>query len=312
MKTPTDTGFSQQATAEVIPISDPVQPDQSGQGAEAADSADYSKKWDEFPHSVLVRSTRHYKVYLDLDGKLDWVSCHEFDLEREQRSASQRKAEGKILGRIALAQCAPSEHLDNEIQKRFFMLLGEAHVSAFECEYDTANSLVDDAVSFLRERKEELSRSWYLRAAIRAGAISLVLGFCVWLARDPLAVYLGREGVDLIAFAAAGSLGALLSVIARSGKLRFDPSSGRALHDLEAASRICAGGISAVLAVLALRSGLVLGPLASAGGTGHVLLFAAIAAGGAERFGSSIIARFDTAGTGLNGSHQSLNKKENE
>jgi hypothetical protein len=54
--------------------------------------------------------------------------------------------------------------------------------------------------------------------------------------------------------AAAGSCGALLSVIWRSGQLKFDSSAGEILHYLEGASRILAGALSGVLVALAVKS----------------------------------------------------------
>jgi hypothetical protein len=86
-------------------------------------------------------------------------------------------------------------------------------------------------------------------------------------------------------------MGALLSVITRSGTLRFDCSAGRSLHHIEAASRICAGVLSGVLIALAVESGLVLGPLLASANRVTILLVAAFAAGTTERFAPSIISK---------------------
>jgi len=289
----TTTGHS---TAEIIQISDP---------------ADYSTTWDAYPHSHLIRATRQYKVFIDPDGELDWVTTPELDKEREARPLPQRKAANHIMGRVAIAQASPSDALDAKVRLRFDCLLGEALVCTFESDFDTAEKMVDAAIKFHRERKEEVSRSWYLRAAFRITAVAMGIGLLVWLTRDILAPYIGAPAVQLIQHGAAGTLGALLSVIARSGKLRFDSSSGQALHDLEAGSRICAGAIAAVLAVLAVKSGLILGPLASSANSQYTLLFAAVAAGAAERFGSSIISRFESISMGL-GKSTKTNTEEEE
>lgn len=34
-------------------------------------TADYSESWDKYEHSFLIRAAKHYKVFLDLDGRLD-------------------------------------------------------------------------------------------------------------------------------------------------------------------------------------------------------------------------------------------------
>jgi hypothetical protein len=284
-----------QPTADVILIAEP---------------ADYNTTWDTYPHSHLIRASRHYKVFLDSNGELDWVTSPEFDKEKDARALPQKKAANLVLGRVAIAQSAPSETLDEQVRLRFNHLLGEALVCSFEDDFETAEKMVDAAVRFHRERKEELSRSWYLQAAIKAATISMGLGALFWLAREQVAIYLGASAVELIEYAAAGTLGAVLSVIARSGKLRFDSSSGRPLHDLEAQSRIGAGAITAVLAVLAVKSGLILGPLASAANSQYTLFFAAVAAGAAERFGSSIISRFESVSMGLDAANKTNNEEQ--
>jgi hypothetical protein len=294
--TSVSTTIEEQPTAEIIPINDP---------------ADYSKTWEPYPHSHLIRATRYYKVFIDPDGELDWVTTHEFDEEKEARTVPQRKAANHILGRVAIAQAAPRSALDPHVCLRFDCLLGEALVCSFENDFDTAEKMVDAAIKFHRERKEEVSRSWYLRGAFRITAIGLGLGVLAWLARNTLVLYVGASAVELTMYAAAGTLGALLSVIARSGKLRFDSSSGQSLHDLEAGSRICAGAIAAVLAVLAVKSGMILGPLATSTNSQYTLFFAAVAAGAAERFGSSIISRFESISMGL-GKSTKTNTEEEE
>jgi hypothetical protein len=287
---------TEQSTADIIPIAEP---------------ADYSTTWDVYPHSHLIRASRHYKVFIDPNGELDWVTSHEFDKENDARTPSQRKAANQVLGRVAIAQSAPRDALDAQVRLRFDCLLGEALVCSFVGDFDTAEKMLDAAVQFHRERKEEISRSWYLRAAFKTTAICLAVGVLAWLARDVLTVYLGASAVELIEYAAAGTLGALLSVIARSGKLRFDSSSGQPLHDLEASSRICAGGITAVLAVLAVKSGLILGALTTSVNSQYTLFFAAVAAGAAERFGSSIISRFESISMGLGKSTKANTEEEN-
>lgn len=114
---------------------------------------------------------------------------------------------------------------------------------------------------------------------------------------------MGTAALDMVMYAATGSMGAVLSVIVRSGKLHFDSSSGRPLHVLEASSRIGAGAISAVLAVLAVKSGLVLSALVNTTNLPYVLLLAAAGAGSAERYATSIISRFESAsdGAGISG-----------
>jgi hypothetical protein len=91
----------------------------------------------------------------------------------------------------------------------------------------------------------------------------------------------------------AGSCGALLSVIARTGQLKFDSSAGELLHYLEGVSRIWAGALSGILIALAVKSEFILAPLMRGGHTFTVTMLAAFVAGAGERLVTSIISKFE-------------------
>src|ERR1700724_407481 len=87
-----------------------------------------------------------------------------------------------------------------------------------------------------------------------------------------------------------GGVGALLSVMSRTGNLAFSSSSGLRLHCLEALSRIGVGAMSGGVLDLAVLSKLFLSPL-SAGEQVHVvMMLVAFAAGASERLAPSVIA----------------------
>jgi hypothetical protein len=128
-------------------------------------------------------------------------------------------------------------------------------------------------------------------------------GVLIWIWREPIMLALTANFVWLCLAAAAGSCGALLSVIWRSGKLKFDSSAGRSLHYLEGISRIWAGALSGVLVTLALKSGFILAPLTRGENSMTIIMLAAFAAGAGERLATSIISTFEstqpaTAGRG--------------
>jgi hypothetical protein len=123
----------------------------------------------------------------------------------------------------------------------------------------------------------------------------VVAGGCLWWWRDPLLERLGDSGFWLLLAAVAGTLGALLSVIGRTGKLEFDCSAGRALHYLEGASRIWAGALSGVIAGAAVGTEMILAPLSRGDRSHAVMLLAALAAGTGERLATSIISTIGAA-----------------
>jgi hypothetical protein len=147
------------------------------------------------------------------------------------------------------------------------------------------------AAGYFTARSEETSRRWYLIASYKAAGPVVLLGVLLWIGRHYATVLLGLGAFHIALAVVAGAMGALLSVITRSGALRFDCSAGRPLHDLEGASRICAGMLSGALLALAVESGLVLGPLLAGANRVNILLVAAFAAGTTERFAPSIISK---------------------
>ncbi|KXV03222.1 hypothetical protein CR51_18750 [Caballeronia megalochromosomata] len=118
--------------------------------------------------------------------------------------------------------------------------------------------------------------------------------------------YLGDTGLWVVLSAPAGALGALLSVILRTGKLKVDGTAGERLHRYEAASRIVAGAISGVIVSLAVLSGLILSSVAHGLDIHKIAILVALVAGSGERLVSSIISKMEEGGTNT----KSRQKKE--
>jgi hypothetical protein len=259
-----------------------------------SDLPDYSKYWDIYPHSHLIRATKKYKVFINMEGHLDWVTTPEFDIENEKLPQNIQSRKNVVFGRITIAEAAPCEAMSEAVKRHFISMLGEACVCNIEAEFAAADKMIEAALHFQRIRKEELSRSWYLIAAAKAAAFYCVCAIVIWLLRDWFIKVFSNTALDMVMYAVTGALGALLSVIVRSGKIKFDPSSGRPLHVLEASSRICAGALSAIVVILAVKSGLILSALVNATNLPYVLFLAAAGAGSVERYATSIISRFES------------------
>jgi hypothetical protein len=152
------------------------------------------------------------------------------------------------------------------------------------------------AGTYLQARSQETSRFWYFTASFAMTAPFIVVGVAFWLWRGALTRALGPGLFWLVSSATAGSLGALLSVIGRTGKLTLDCSAGRALHYLEGASRIWAGALSGSIVALAVRTEVILAPLSRGEKTPAVMMLAALARGAGERLATSIISRVGAEG----------------
>ena len=254
----------------------------------------YSDFWrdkiEKYDSIYLVRSAKSYVVYVDPVGDVDWMTTDEYD----QQGAEDQQKHNAILSDGAVLECTPCHGLSEEAKKHFKRLVGEALSYNFEDDYQTAERMLSEARTYARVRSEEVSRRWYLSASTVMAAVMFALGLAIWFEREPITEGLSANFIWLCLAAVAGACGALLSVIWRSGQLKFDSSAGRALHYLEGASRIWASALSGVLVALAVKSEFVLAPLTRGGNTMTVIMLAAFAAGAGERLATSIISTFES------------------
>lgn len=195
----------------------------------------------------------------------------------------------------ALLESTPCQGLGLDTRLHFKRLVGEAIARSFKHDYSAARRMLDAARDYIVARSQKTSRLWYLSAAFVMTAPLIVAGLALWLWRDAIERTLGAGFLWTALSAVAGGMGALLSVIARTGKLKFDCSSGRQLHYLEGASRVWAGALSGIIVALAIRTEMFLALLARGDKTHAVMIVAALAAGAVERLATSIIS---TVGAG--------------
>jgi hypothetical protein len=263
----------------------------------------------------LIIATEDYIVFLDKDLDVDWQTTDETD--RQQLSAAEDNAKelsrsddpkseapesdkykdptdkpefNGALNRVAELETTPSDQIARTMKMHFKRLIGEGLSRALAGDYKGADEIFDAASSYILARSQETSRYWYLSASALATLLFVVIGLFLWIARTSVQAALRMTFFWLVLSGCAGALGALVSVIGRTGKQQFDSSAGRCLHYLEASSRICAGAISGILVGLAVRAGLLLTAVVHNGNLAPVVILAALASGASERFATSIIA----------------------
>lgn len=257
--------------------------------------------WSRITYDTLVMSTESYIVYVAPAIELKWETTRNFDTEQVKQKEFDPKKYYSIFCDSGVLEARVRKEFGVDTRREILCLIGNALVCSFECNYAAAEKALKDARQFLKERGEELSRFWYLSASAATAAIFLTIGLLIWTARFWFETKLGVSAVWLILASVSGSAGAFLSVILRSGNLAFDPSSGRLLHYLEGASRICAGLLSGALVSLAIKSGFILGALGAAR-SNTLLLLISMAGGASERLATSIISKIDSDGGKIPGS----------
>ncbi|MDR3492160.1 MAG: hypothetical protein P4M12_09005 [Gammaproteobacteria bacterium] len=252
---------------------------------------DYHEQWCHIKRKYDIRITKNYIVYIDLEDDIDWETTEEYDNTEEQQNL---EAHNSVINDAALLEVTPSDGLQPKQILQFKRLIGEALACSFDRDYDNARKMLDVATKYVGDRNEETSRSWYLSASFIMAILFALLGSAVWLCRLKAITILGAEGMWLILASVAGTQGALLSVITRSGKLKLNCSAGMWLHHLEGGSRIWAGALSGFLVSLAVRHEIVFAPLTRGNKMTGVMLIAGFVAGYGERLASSIISKFES------------------
>ena len=255
---------------------------------------DYAAKWDGMKVKFLImEADDRFIVCIDEEMDVDWMTGKDFLGHKDE------KAFHDILNRMALLESQPTHDLDPKIRLSFKRMLGEAVARGLSDDYINAGKVLEKAKTFVEARKEELARSWYLATGASLTCAILFAGLLVWSVREPIRLTMGDVVFWLIISSIAGGTGAFLSIIMRMGRAAVDISAGKTLHQLECASRIIAGMLSAVLVCLAVY-GEVIFPIFRKGANPCAFLaFIAMVAGASERLAPSLIETFEKQGKKL-------------
>jgi hypothetical protein len=246
-------------------------------------------QWDDLPIEFLVHATQDYVVFLDADLDIDWRTSDVYD-------EAKRFPEGwgNIQNRLAALEGTISDDVPVRSKRAFRRMLAEGLARGLEGETDEAAKILDEAEKFASARNRELGRLVHMRTAASTTALVLLPSVTVGLMRETLGKLLGQTPVLLIMCGGAGSLGALFSVLRNMGTAP-DPEADSRLQRTEAVARILVGGFGAVLAVLAVRSGIVLPQLGTAAKGIAGLILVSVVAGTSERLVPDLIRRLEGA-----------------
>ena len=266
-----------------------------------------SNDWPHIKPLKLILSTKEYIVFIDQEGDVDWETNPDFDEETLKDPLYNLQKQNSILNGEASLEATPTGSFDKPTRLSFKRLLGEAIARSFDYDYEGAEEMLASASQYIRARSEEKSRFWYLSASFLMAAVFLIVGIAFWTFREQVSQVLSPSRTFLALASVAGAMGALLSVIWRSGSLQFDASAGRNLHYLEATSRIWAGALSGFLVASAVKCDLILTAFSRDGNLQGVMMLAAFAAGTSERLAGSIISKFKSIEVRL-GAHKGSNE----
>jgi len=245
----------------------------------------FKERWPDMDVAYLVFEHDEFIVCIDKDEDVDWETNDKFKGHKDEA------ANNKILNHMAILECLPIYDLNKKIRMSYKRMLGEAIARSLCNDYVNAAMILNEAETFIMQRNGELARSWYLSTGFFVTCPLVGIGYLTWFWRVRVQEMVGDVVFWLIVVAIAGAVGAFFSIIMRMGNESLDSSAGKWLHQLECASRIGAGMISAVIVGLAVYADIILSAVSKHGNAKAFLALAAISAGAIERWAPSIIDR---------------------
>lgn len=270
---------------------------------------DYPEVWQHHDIGVLIRATKDFLVHIDKNGHIDWETTRDYDQSVKGDARYNATRDSAIFNDCAVLETSPCAGFSADTITQFKRLLGEAMVNAFELDYTAAQKMVATARQFYENRSQEISRKWYLVSSFEAVIPAVLAAGVLWLVRGFWIGLIGETAFWLLFAACAGAIGALFSVISRSGHLGVDASAGEDLHKVEARSRIAAGAFSGLVVGLAIMTDMIFGALTKGGHLHVVIVLGALAGGAGERLASSIISKLDSASPQVPGNGESRREK---
>ncbi|MBF0333121.1 MAG: hypothetical protein HQL40_05645 [Alphaproteobacteria bacterium] len=258
------------------------------------ETGDYRERWKHLEDDIerLIMRTADFVVFINKKSEIDWQTSKHYD----DNIKIDKQKNNNTLNRAALLESM----LDSGLPRVDYYknLIAESIARSLDLDYRNAEIMLDRAEKFIKARRSEMSRYWYLIAAASMTLPFLLVGICLWLWRTDFVALLGKAGFILVLSSSAGAIGAVFSVIVRSGQFNFDSSAVRRLHYLEGGARIWAGAFSGFLAALAVKSELVLASLYRGETRDYLILLTAFVAGAGERLVGSIMARVENERAG--------------
>jgi len=234
--------------------------------------------------SFIVLDAGHFYVFLDNEDEIQWSWHHTEDT---------KVALGNVLNRMAYLQSL-ARFSNGKNKRHFHRMIAEGLARFLDSSSEKqANEILSLAEKEIRELSLKISWRWYFNAAYLLTAISVALLLLLWLARDYLRIKFGSAAFDVVFATLIGSVGALISIIARGDRITLDANAGLILHITEGIARIVVGMCGAGLVALAMKAGILGGGFSFKGNAFASLLTFAFAAGASERIVPSLISRLE-------------------
>lgn len=211
-----------------------------------------------------------YIVFINDQNDLDYVDLR----DNSSWSEEDKKTFQRYLGKIQTAEVTPCVNLSEKQVLAFKQYLGQGYLQILQRDFEGIDEIISNSLLFLQQRNVEKSRQLFLESAGLVALVAAIIGLALYFTDyKNLWVY----GILF------GILGSFISIWTRYGKEEMTGLASVFLHIMESISRLFIGAIASVVAMFAIRSGLM---LAIGDGDGMFFLYCVFgfAAGFSERF----------------------------
>lgn len=184
-----------------------------------------------------------------------------------------------------------SLHNLSDAQKRDLKeMRASALSSALESQFRAANATLISAGAFIRSINERAAKKRYLAGVVISAFVAAITASILYTTYYYLQV---DQVVQFSAHAlAGGAIGTILSsTTGRIDDARFDPNASHMEGFLNGALRVLYGFCGALVAIVALKTGLIDSKLVTKENERYAFFLIAVAGGFAERFAANILTR---------------------
>jgi hypothetical protein len=238
----------------------------------------------------LIYETKDFIVWIREDLDIDWQTEDSYDESIHTDRAKHRN----ILNRAAMIECIPNSHHEKRVRIDFKRMIGEAIARSLEGDYNNAEKILDSAAMFIEKRNIEKARYWQILSAIMYGFIIAIFTVLGVIFKNDIIKEIGESAVTVLIAFSGGSMGAVLFMIFRIGKVSYTSESPRSLHFLESLGRMVAGGLCGVIVGGGVRLGAIVPMLSSTNMPFLGIFLAGIGAGYSERWAPSLLEKMGT------------------
>lgn len=218
-----------------------------------------------------------YIVFIDNENDLDYIDKR----DKSTWNPAEIQSFQRCLGKLQQAEASPTLNLSHKQILAFKQILGRGYLQILEKDFSEVDTVIKDALQYLRQRNIEAARELFLTCAGTIALVAAIAGLILY--------FTGNRNVWLYGIL-FGILGAFVSIWTRYGKEEMTGLASRSLHYMESISRLFVGAIAAVIIMFAIRSGLMLA-IGESSNLFFIYCVFGFAAGFSERLLPSLIER---------------------